>query len=775
MGSKHYDWSEYYQAAYEQEKLKNRILGDLISKKEMENELLQKKLERVQKSILGRCMKAFHLPGHIVRTYKKIITLNEKTEHDCNTYEEYQEELSRQKNPYGEWIRENEPTERETELKKLSEKDSEGTVKQTLFKVYPYKDFEAIQRLKELHGYEGEKILLFAENPACLSKEAGKIASFFFEAEPDKVLWYAQEDEMDDAGNRKNPWFKPIWSPDTLLGFFYFGSFFAVRASNALTIPLKKTDDIYEKIYDFCLKITDRASAGMTDLILYHRPFIRQNEKQFNCLGIFETTTSENYLYRKSFWGYEKKYCSIKQDKIKRLGFESLCVQTKDSTIWTVVASNAMESLVSVIIPSKDQPDMLQKNIFAFLERTEYQHVEFIVVDNGSTDVNKDKIKNILLDFERKSNKKFLYLYKKQDFNFSSMCNRGARASSGKYLLFLNDDIEVIQKDWLTIMVGQACLPGTGAVGAKLWYPEQERIQHAGITNMRIGPSHKLVTFPDDRVYYFGHNSVPYNMLAVTAACLLIQKEIYDAVGGFNENMAVAYNDVDFCFTLFEKGYLNVQRNDAVLYHHESFSRGLDQDTEDKWKRLLEEKEMLYMRHPLLREKDPFYNDNLIDNSPEYITGYQYPFERRLCMNQIEKKDDLKEIVSFEEQMIRLTLERIQTQLKNHISEPSVIFAEGWCYMLNKDNACYERWLILLPEEKGWYYQISLNNRYRYDVEAILPEQIHIELSGFTCRILKEDLIKSNYTVGILYQNKKTKKKVVRLSDQSLRLKEAEI
>ena len=148
----------------------------------------------------------------------------------------------------------------------------------------------------------------------------------------------------------------------------------------------------------------------------------------------------------------------------------------------------------------------------------------------------------------------------------------------------MNDDIEIIEESWLDRMVGQALQPHTGAVGARLWYAGSERIQHAGITNLPIGPSHKLITFLDDRDYYYGHNRVSYDMAGVTGACLLVAKDRYEQVGGMDETMAVSYNDVDLCFKLLEAGYYNVLRNDAVLYHHESLSRGLDeQDGENRY------------------------------------------------------------------------------------------------------------------------------------------------------------------------------------------------
>ena len=142
------------------------------------------------------------------------------------------------------------------------------------------------------------------------------------------------------------------------------------------------------------------------------------------------------------------------------------------------------------------------------------------------------------------------YIYQESEFNFSAMCNLGAKAAKGEYLLFLNDDMEVIEPNWMKRMLGQAACTHTGAVGAKLYYPgEREqaayRIQHAGITNMGIGPAHKLAGMEDTGNLYHGRNLLTYNMLAVTAACLMVKKELFLKAGGFDEEFAVAYNDVE--------------------------------------------------------------------------------------------------------------------------------------------------------------------------------------------------------------------------------------
>ena len=157
-------------------------------------------------------------------------------------------------------------------------------------------------------------------------------------------------------------------------------------------------------------------------------------------------------------------------------------------------------------------------------------------MDNGSDSDNRTKISHLIASFSESSGRHFDYIYHREDFNFSAMCNRGAGAASGELLLFLNDDVQVIEENWMKIMAGTAMQEKSGAVGAKLWYPDDMKIQHAGITNLTIGPAHKLIGFPDTRIYYYGAAALPCNMSAVTGACLMIRKSVFEEAGRFDED-----------------------------------------------------------------------------------------------------------------------------------------------------------------------------------------------------------------------------------------------
>lgn len=821
-----YNWRSYYQKVYELEKKKNTILAGQVADAETKKAELQDKYGRICGNPFYRMLRPFNIVG---RGCKKLARKTEEFIRDRargelfpqrkggrpigdasgkNTPEElraaYQERLLHQTDAYGEWLKEEEPLLWKKwaleENGKKREKDEKRCT------VVSYDTLKGITSVTELKPDDSAMIsgkpdiLLFAEEPSDLDERAVSYIENWFVKYPETKLFYGQEDfEEESTGKRKFPWCKPCWSPDTLLGFFYLGSYFAVDRAWAEKVILKGYEDAKENLYDFVLRLLFPYFSGhsvtelpkesserenyqgwfgreivCSELLLYHRKgsISEHPADREYFLHTGEMTAGEH----PEFWGYEEKYIKLKQDFIKELGFSSFSYQTAFPEVWTVVPS-ASESgetlfgtikekpLLSVIIPSKDHPELLKKCIGSFLERTflpgtdcfseklqagkRTYPVEFIVVDNGSSEVNRKETEDYLIS----TGTDYRYLYESMEFNFSAMCNRGVKAAKGEYILLLNDDMEIIEENWLRILLGQALLPGTGAVGAKLWYPEGERIQHAGITNMHIGPSHKLVTFPDDRVYYYGHNTVPYDMIAVTGACLLVKKALFMEVGGMDESMAVSYNDVDFCFKLAEAGYRNVIRNDAVLLHHESASRGPDVVSEEKWQRLLREKAKLYKKHPIFYKWDSYYGNQLIDNAPDYRIGYQYPYEKRLLTETPEKhngKAGLCEIVS---DRVMLTVERGSKQRKIHLEEPDIVEIEGWCYVLNEDNSLFERWLVLEAEAGDFYYRVPVKERRRPDVEAILPEQKNIALSGFTCRILKDDLISGNYKVGMLYQN----------------------
>ena len=403
-------------------------------------------------------------------------------------------------------------------------------------------------------------------------------------------------------------------------------------------------------------------------------------------------------------------------------------------------------ALISVVIPSKDNPDVLEICIASLRDKTvlpSWVSLEIIVVDNGSSGENRIRLERLAEQFH------FRYFYHPMEFNFSRMCNYGIRKSNGDYILLLNDDMEIIQSDWLAKLYEKASLPHAGAVGAKLLYPDSDVIQHIGITNIKVGPVHKLLKKHDSKSHYHGQNRHVYDMIGVTAACLLIARDKYDQAGGLYEEMAVAYNDVELNFALYELGYYNIERCDVTLYHHESLSRGDDNLSDEKWIRLLHEKDILYTRHPSLKGFDPFYSRNLAVHSNLYLSNFMYAYEKRDYYTDVKlwKKP---EPVQWENGCLTVNAEHARKEKKLEFTErDDVYWIEGWSYVLGMDNCRYKRSLLLLGSG-GKIYQAAVLDRYRKDVEAILPEQQNVALAGFVCRIPKDALPADTYTVSML-------------------------
>ena len=237
----------------------------------------------------------------------------------------------------------------------------------------------------------------------------------------------------------------------------------------------------------------------------------------------------------------------------------------------------------SIIIPSKDNPVCLERLFKSMSFHEAGVPYEIIVVDNGSSEENKEKINILCMDAMAK------YLYKKETFNFSKMCNRGRAEAKGGFLLFLNDDTEILTDNWLFILCETAALKRSGAIGAKLLYPNG-RIQHVGIVG-GVYPTHVLNKEEDSDPVEL-KTTLPYNYMAVTGACLCLKTERFDAAGGFDESFDTDYNDVVMCVKLRAMGFFNAVRNDVVLTHYESYSRGIP-DTLEKEKKLESDRKRL--------------------------------------------------------------------------------------------------------------------------------------------------------------------------------------
>lgn len=431
--------------------------------------------------------------------------------------------------------------------------------------------------------------------------------------DPKLDFLYSDEDKLTEDGKiQHRPFFKPDWSPDLFLNTMYTNHLAVYRTSIVKEAGGLRTAYNGSQDYDFTLRFlekSDNTRVGHVPKILYHW---RERKE-----SVAFAMSSKNYASEAARYA--------KEDYIRRCGLKAHLEYIDGMSQYRIVYEVVDSPLVSIIIPSKDHPNIVRQCVESIRNFTNYPHYEVIVVDNGSSEENRDRIAAYLSQVHAK------YLYEPAEFNFSKMCNWGADQAEGEYLLFLNDDIEVFQPQWLERMLGQAQQKHVGAVGAKLYYPESTRMQHEGVANQAEGPCHSFMTLDDRVPYYFGWNWMDRDCIGVTGACLMVAREKFREVGGFDENLPVTYNDVKLCFALHRKGYYNVIRNDAAAYHHESLSRGMDYQDDHKLIRLHKEMAALFADFAELRNRDPYLNPNL--------RRYYYELDLKEGFDKIEEVD----------------------------------------------------------------------------------------------------------------------------------------
>lgn len=490
---------------------------------------------------------------------------------------------------------------------------------------------------------------------------------------------YTDEDAIVD-GKRMCPRFKPEYSEDTLISYNYIGGLWIAKKElikRALAKLIGEDSNLNYKLL-LTLLVGQELEVMHINQIMLHR--------------------AEADLYKKEQPGLD----AFKQKLLNSLGRNVVVKcdsQVGDSVTHAYYKDG--KGLVSIIIPSKDNPEILKRALQSICKNTLVSDYEIVVVDNGSSDETCKSVKAMLSELECTCN----YIYDKRDFNFSYMCNVGARHAKGDMLLFLNDDIEVLEHkhlpegmDWLSTMVGQLHAPGVGAVGAKLKFPEGNRLQHIGIINYELGGFvHLYSGYEDNSEVKEFRNYADYDVISVTGACLLVKRCDFDAVGGFDEKLVVTQNDVDVCLSLLEKGKRSVIRNDVILIHHESFTRGTDED-EEKRIRSLKERDYLFDKHPKYEDYDPFYNHGLSQIENDYRINARNNMFLYKKPESVDAFKPGKERKSGDECIIKITLVEYREDL--HIAgfaydergamEASVyLYNDKNCYRLNVDRVCH--------------------------------------------------------------------------------------
>ncbi len=571
----------------------------------------------------------------------------------------------------------------------------------------------------------------------------------YFARHPQVLILYGDEDARQKDGTLSHPWFRPDWSPERLENCFYLGSLIAFRKTF-----LAKYADWKEILGPFQVSEVESEAEGRS----------KKNEEY---ALIFANETPDE-AYREMVrtlceraGGWERGRGSIAH--LPGILYHCSSLERFLAFADPATGHRRMQDppadLLSVIVLTKDHPELMENCLKALKraygipaegpESVEHPGLEVIIVDNGSTKENRERLEKI---------PDVTYLYEPMEFNFSRMCNLGAERAMGKYLLFLNDDVELLPESRLDQMMMLAARPGVGSVGLKLFYPDSTLIQHVGITNLPTGPVHKLLFLDDREEHYFGRNRGWWNVLAVSAACVMIRAEVFWEAGGFYEELAVAYNDVALGFRLYELGYRNVVTCDAFAYHHESLTRGSDAD-EKKRERLLVEQKRLYQRFPELKNVDPYFSDYLSRQSTD--TRIRPAYETMNNVLQIVTPMPIGEIEGI----------RMDPCLKVCVEEDRGGEMLGYAVVLGDDNACYERFLIL-ERESGERYKIKLHEQYRPDLEEKMTDQQRVALSGFWICLTKGTLPPGRYRVGCLAKRKVGSLKLFYWSGSEIKIKE---
>ncbi|RDI28420.1 GT2 family glycosyltransferase [Pseudacidovorax intermedius] len=409
---------------------------------------------------------------------------------------------------------------------------------------------------------------------------------------PDAQLVYSDEDKVDDQGQRSDPYFKPDWNLDLFRSHNMFSHLGVLRTALVREVGGFRQGLEGSQDWDLVLRCVERIAPSQIvhiPRVLYHwRIHVQSTAKSMDA----------------------KPYAAVAGERALDEHFQRLGIQAKAEYLgYGYRVRYALPSpppLVTLIIPTRNALALVRQCIESIQKRTEYPNWEIILVDNGSDDP------AALAYFERLAQQPNIRVLRDdRPFNYSALNNQAVALARGELVALVNNDIEVMSPGWLSEMVSLAMQPGVGAVGARLWYPDMT-LQHGGVI---LGPGgcavHAHKALPRGLNGYAGRAALVQSFSAVTAACLVVRKSLYEQVGGLDEvNLTVAFNDVDFCLRLREAGYRNVWTPYAELLHHESATRGEDVAPE---KRERFERELAFMqqRWGALIDHDPAYSPNL--------------------------------------------------------------------------------------------------------------------------------------------------------------------
>ena len=419
-------------------------------------------------------------------------------------------------------------------------------------------------------------------------------------AHRDADMIYSDEDKVDDRGHRSNPYFKPDWSPETFLSRNYVSHLGVYRRSLVLDVGAFRPGFEGSQDYDLVLRIVERTSR------IHHIPRVLYHWR-IHAASVASGVGVKNYAY-------DAAMNAIAEAMHRRSEPGRVEMLKDDPGNYVVRYDLKRDWKVSIIIPTRDHAEDLERCLNSIFAKSSYRNFEVVILDNGSVE---SETAVCFAKWQTLEPERVKIVPHDVPFNYSEINNYAVRQSSGEIVLLLNNDTEVIARDWIEAMLEQAQRPSVGCVGAKLLY-EDDTIQHAGVV-MRIGgvAGHSHRFYERDAPGYFHVIKTINNYSAVTAACLMVRREIWDRMGGLDEQLTVAFNDVDFCLRVREAGYRNVYVPHAELYHYESKSRGYD-DTPLKIARSIGEQQFMQARWNVASTDDPYYSPHLSLTSEDY-------------------------------------------------------------------------------------------------------------------------------------------------------------
>jgi GT2 family glycosyltransferase len=411
----------------------------------------------------------------------------------------------------------------------------------------------------------------------------------YLQTNPETDLIFSDEDKITEEGLAA-PQFKPDWSPDFLLSYNYLCHFTTIRRAIVERAGRFRPEFDGAQDYDLFLRVSELTTR------IHHLPRILYHWRRS------ETSTSDNI--RRKPQALEAGRRAVENHLVRRGERGHVTVDWQTHAYW-VKRELRETKRISIIIATRDRIDLLTRCIASIKSKTSYPNYEIVVVDNESKS---EEAREYFRNFEHR------LLQFHGPFNFSALNNLAVEQTNAPWLLFLNNDVEVIESEWLTVMAEHVQRPEVGAVGARLLYPNNT-VQHAGVV-LGVGgiAEHAFRHFPADAPGVSRQLQVTRNYSSVTGACLLTRREVFEEVGGFDEErLPVTFNDVDLCLKMRRAGYLIVYTPFAKLYHHESASR----------RRSVEalETEVMRERWPEYLERDPYYNPNLSRERADFSLG----------------------------------------------------------------------------------------------------------------------------------------------------------